>query len=176
MTKLKELDNLNRSQWFGTLKSICKARADLNLFIEVLLLVLILVAILVNLNSIELNGSDAISLLLFIAMSCMLLWGVFSNYRFRKKSDSLNTPGQLLNLYEKTVQDNAKCWFGIIVLLISKAVIDTNFNGLSFWLWSALFIIVLVVYIVSFFKDALLRERDKEIIMALRELAEEKRE
>ena len=129
-------------------------------------------AILVNIDRI--NGSDVIPLLLFIAISCVLFWGVLSNYRFRKKSDSLNSPRQLLYLYEKTVHDNAKCWFAIIVLHISKTIIDTNFNGLAFWLWLAFLIIVLVAYIVSFFKDELLSKRDMEIITALRELAEEK--
>lgn len=173
MTKLKELEDLNRDQWFGTLKSICKARVDWNLCIEVVLLALMLVAILSSIGGIKLYGRDIPSLIVFIAISCMLALDVLSNYRFRKESGSLNTPDQLLHLYEKTVQNNAKCWFSIIVLLISKTIIDTNFSGLSFWLWLSFLIIVLVAYIISFFKDGLPKERDKEIIKALRELAEE---
>ena len=176
MTKLKELEDLNRDQWFGAIKRLCKARVDWNLCINVVFLALSLVAILSNLGGKKFNGTDAISFIVFIALSCVLAWSALSNFRFRKQSDSLSTPGQLLRLYEKTVQDNAKCWFAIIVLLISKTIIDTNFNGFSFWLWLAFLIIVLVVFIVSFFKDKLLRERDMEIIMALRELAEENKE
>ena len=173
MTKLKELEDINRDQWFGTIKSICKARVDWNLCIEVVLLALMLVAIFSSIGGMKLHDRDIPSLIVFIAIGCMLVLGVINNYRFRKKSGSLSTPDQLLHLYEKTVHNDAKCWFAIIVLLISKTIIDANFNGLSFWLWLAFLIIVLVAYIVSFFKDELLRKRDNEIIMALRELTEE---
>lgn len=174
MTELKELENLNRDQRFGTLKSICKARVDWNLCIEVVLLALVLVAIFSSIGGLKLYGLDIPSLIVFIAVSCMLVLGVLSNYRFRKKSDSLNTPDQLLHMYEKTVQNNRKCWFAIIVLLISKTIIDTNFNGFYFWLLSAILLVLVVVYVNLYLKNDLLSQREKDIIMALQELAEEK--
>ena len=174
MTELKELDNLNRDQRFGTLKSICKARVDWHLCIEVVLLALVLVAIFSSIGGLKLYGLDIPSLIVFIAVSCMLVLGVLSNYRFRKKSDSLNTPDQLLHMYEKTVQNNRKCWFAIIVLLISKTIIDTNFNGFYFWLLSAILLVLVVVYVNLYLKNDLLSQREKDIIMALQELAEEK--
>ena len=174
MTELKELENLNRDQRFGTLKSICKARVDWNLCIEVVLLALVLVAIFSSIGGLKLYGLEIPSLIVFIAVSCMLVLGVLSNYRFRKKSDSLNTPDQLLHMYEKTVQNNRKCWFAIIVLLISKTIIDTNFNGFYFWLLSAILLVLVVVYVNLYLKNDLLSQREKDIIMALQELAEEK--
>lgn len=173
MTELKELEGLSRDQWFGTLKSICKARVDWNLCIEVIFLVLMLIVILSTFGTMRLYGLDIPSLVVIIAIICMVVWGVLSNYRFRKKSASISTPAQLLPLFEKTVQHNRICWFVIIVLLIGKTMIDTHFNGFYFWLMLALLVILVVGYVNLYLNKDLLSKREKEIIMALRELAEE---
>ena len=52
-------------------------------------------------------------------------------------------------------------------------MIDTHFNGFYFWLMLALLVILVVGYVNLYLNKDLLSKREKEIIMALRELAEE---
>ena len=165
-----ELDNLNKEELFETLKGSCKARVDLHYYIGILLLCLVCVAILFMLGQYRLYGLEIIPFVEFLAIGCIMGLLVANNYRFRKRADSLNTPEQLLHTYEKTVQNNNNCWFALMILIICRFIISTDFNGRYAWLRLAILIILLAAGVYLYFKKELVSQRDKEILRELREL------
>lgn len=170
--KLEELENLDRKQWFEELKGMCKSRADLNLFFGLLLLVLVIIALLSKLGYSDINGIDIISFVEFIALGCLMGLLTLNNYWFRKRADSLNTPEQLLHTYEKTVNNNNKCWLALVLVIFLQSIVTTNFDGHYFWL-RLVFLFILIVIAIVLYKKELINRRDKEIIRVLRELTEE---
>lgn len=170
--KPDELEGLNREQRFDALKGMCKSRADLNLCLGLLLLAFILLAVLTKLGYYGINGTDIIPFVEFSALGCLVALLALNNYRFHKRADSLSTPDQLLNKYEKTVKNNNKCWLAFVLLIACKDILTTDFNEKYFWLrWVILFILIAVAVVL--YKKVLISQRDKEIINALRELTEE---
>ena len=170
--KLEELEGLNRDQWFDELKGKCKSRADLNLCFGILVLVLIIIALLSRLGYSDINRIDIVPFVGFIALGCLMAFLTWNNYRFHKRADSLNTPDQLLHMYEKTVQNNNRCWLAFALLIACEEIIKAHFNGQYFWLKLGILLIAIIVAIVLYKKE-LINQRDKQIIRALRELTEE---
>ena len=170
--KLDELEGLNREQRFEELKGMCKSRTDLNLCLGLLLLAFIILAVLTKLGYYGINGTDIIPFVEFCVLGCLVAFMTLNNYRFHKRADSLNTPDQLLNKYEKTVKNNNKCWLAFVLLIACKDILTIDFDGQYFWLRLVILFIVIAVAVVLY-KKVLISQRDKEIIGALRELTEE---
>lgn len=106
---------------------------------------------------------------------------VVNNYLFLKGTDSLNTPEQLLDRYEKTLKNNRRAYYlgllGIIGNITDPyAIIDRDMGWLLIDIIFVVLLLALLVY--SYFKGDFVNyktERDGDITRRLQDLIDMKK-
>ena len=110
----KELDNLSGDELFEVLKGKCKSKSRVNISVGLALFILIIAGIIYRkIHPFEYRqGIPYISFFIEYALiGCACgLWAL-NNYRFLKKSDSLDTPDQLMYWFEKKVRNDRIYFF-----------------------------------------------------------------
>lgn len=149
-----ESNNLDRDELFKVIKGKCKSKSRANIIIGLTLLILIIVTFIYRINHPfqYRQGIASISFFVNFAINgCVCgLWAL-NNYCFLKKSDSLDTPAQLMYWYEKRIRIDRKCFF----LFLSAYLLDGCLcSSETLWLGLTVFIILFVIGALLFFKSS----------------------
>ena len=170
-----ELPNQNRDELFEMIKGKCKLRSRANIIIGLALLILIIVAIIYRSNHPFQYRQGIASISFFIELAivgCVCgLWAL-NNFCFLKKTDSLDTPDQLMYWFEKRIRVDRRCFF-----LFLLAYLFDGCMCFSETLWVALteFVVFSVLGAYFFFnsKYSFWNSRNR-ILEQLQELVENK--
>lgn len=178
-----ELNNLNRDGLFEMLKGKCKSRAKIYQYVVLMFIIIAIAAIqwpwlFGSKNQYHDKIDYILSLVFFILLVCEAGWLALYNYRFKKKIDSLETPEQLLHLFNKKIRcERISTLPAFFVLLLTigydgfaKSVIGTeNIYVVVFFVVAA----ALCVIYLSLCNGFRISRKDREIIEQLDELVGE---
>lgn len=115
-----------------------------------------------------------------LALCCFVLgWSVVNYLSFFQGVNSSDSPKQLLNRYEKMMNNNRNSWY-LLMLALTGIVIDPNAFINREWNWIMVDLILVTAMIAfliySYFKGDYLKyktKRDEEIMAQLQELVED---
>lgn len=185
--KPEEFDSFSKDE-FNAIKDKCKSRARFYFYLGLALMAFIILILFMVVGYLyyrgipDLQRRQIVSFILLGVMFCAVFWLMLNNYRFLRKSDGLDTPGQLLYWFEKKIRNDRKSFFLSsfvpFCLILDIIFLDINFNSNLFQLllFFLLSIGVLAYEIYQYRKPESIFDspRDKEIIGQLRELTEKK--
>ena len=118
--KLRDLNYVDRNEWFEVIKDVCRSQSKRAVGFLVVVLLLFTLAGIYFLTS-KYQGHDVgdMAAICFDLVICfVVIWGIVNNLRFLRVADSLSTPQQLLLQHEKRIK--------IIIVLI----LIFYFNGI----------------------------------------------
>ena len=162
-----EINNLNRDEMFEMLKA--KGKTSTNNYTYGLLLLLTVILLGMGfLWPIQELKNEITFLISMILLCCLEGWLLLYNYRFKKKIDTIETPDQLLQCYEK--KKRYENIFGFYVLiLIALFTINLGWHKGIFLLAAALGSII-----YFFMNGSYLNRKETKIVEQLRKLLEKK--
>ena len=171
--KLKDLNYVDRNEWFGIIKDVCRSQSKRAVgFLAVILLLFILAGIYFLTSKYQGHDVGDMAAICFDLIICfVLIWGIVNNLRFLRVADSLSTPQQLLLQHEKRIKNDRRAALVCIVTVIVSLGGPYIFT-VSDWPYWAMKAIIIVLILIFYFNGIYMRpsDRDIEITERLQEL------
>ena len=177
---LDEFYSLSKRECFEKLLDESRSQAKRRLCIS-LIFMLIFIALIIWIVIYKPQGYEYYTICQFAVFCLGAGWIAVNNFRLLRRLDSLDTPEQLLYWYEKTIKNNHKASFLIILGLIGSFYPDIAYNIKYFnWNWIlveltanvAIIVFLLYIYFKGYQNDR--TRRDEEIVDRLEELVKKK--
>ena len=171
--KLKDLNYVDRDEWLGIIKDVCRSQSKRAVgFLAVILLLFIHAGIYFFTSKYQGHGIGDIAASCFeLAICSTLIWGIVNNLRFLRVVDSLDTPQQLLLQHEKRIKNDRRA--ALVCMLAAVASLGGSYAFTdSSWGYWAMKAILIALILFFYFKGSYLKssDRDKEITERLQEL------
>ena len=171
--KLKDLNYVDRDEWFGIIKDVCRSQSKRAVgFLAAILLLVILAGIYsFTSKSQGLEVGDIAAICFDLVICFTLIWGIVNHLRFLRIADSLSTPQQLLLQHEKRIKNERRaalvCIVTVIVSLGGPYILTV-----SDWPYWAMKAILIALIIFFYYKGSYMRpsNRDIEITERLQDL------
>ena len=171
--KLKDLNYVDRDEWFGIIKDVCRSQSKRAVgFLVVVLLLFILGGIYFFTFNYQGHNVGDIAAICFDLVICFtLIWGIVNHLRFLRVVGSLDTPQQLLLQHEKRIKNDRRAALVCIVAVIVSLGGPYIFT-VSDWPYWAMKAIIIVLILIFYFNGIYMRpsDRDIEITERLQEL------
>lgn len=171
--KLKDLNYVDRNEWFGIIKDVCRSQSKRAVgFLAVILLLFILAGIYFLTSKYQGHDvGDMAAICLDLVICFALIWGIVNNLRFLRMVGSLDTPQQLLLQHEKREKNDRRAALVCIVTVIVSLGGPYIFT-VSDWPYWAMKAIIIVLILIFYFNGIYMRpsDRDIEITERLQEL------
>lgn len=163
------LNNPSKEELFVQIKHKCKSRAQVALYVGIMVLLLVLAALIYT--GIWLyrghETSDLIYFILFTLFGCAQVWSMLSNYRFLQQIEELDSPDKLLHCLEKKAMSDKIAVF--VILFIAGFSSGLWYSKTQIW---TIGIVLLAFVIYLFIKPKSSNRQDMKIIERLHELIE----
>lgn len=180
-------ENLSTDGMFKEIKDKCKSRSKVNIYIGLALVFVLLLSMIAGLiyhhGIPHLNHPQIVSIIFLAIIACAICWLVLNNYRFLRNTDSLATPEQLLNAYEKKLKGDRILYFASIISLLVGQIDSSIYYSHDDVVFSAI-TVACMIGVIAFFaiywyqglKDETFKfyRRDVEILEQLQELIDMK--
>jgi peptidoglycan/LPS O-acetylase OafA/YrhL len=171
--KLKDLNYVDRNEWFDIIKDVCRSQSKRAVgFLAVILLLFILAGIYFLTSKYQGHDVGDMAAICFDLVICFaLIWGIVNNLRFLRMVGSLDTPQQLLLQHEKRGKNDRRaalvCMLAVVAGLGGPYAFTDSSWG--YWAMKAIFIALILIF---FYNGIYMRpsDRDKEISERLQEL------
>ena len=171
--KLRDLNYVDRNEWFGIIKDVCRSQSKRVVgFLVVVLLLLSLAGIYFFTFNFQGNDIGDIATVCFELVICFaLIWGIVNNLRFLQVVGSLDTPQQLLLQHEKREKNDRKAALVGMLVVVASLGGPYSFTDWSWGYW-AMKAILIALILIFYFKGIYMRssDRDNEISERLQEL------
>lgn len=171
--KLRDLNYVDRNEWFGIIKDVCRSQSKRIVgFLVVVLLLLSLAGIYFFTYNYQGRDIGDIAAICFETVICFaLIWGIVNNLRFLRMVGSLNTPQQLLLQHEKREKNDRKAALVGMLVVVASLGGPYSFTDWSWGYW-AMKAILIALILIFYFKGIYMRssDRDNEISERLHEL------
>ena len=171
--KLDEFYKLSKDECLERIKQESQSQAKRGLFCS-LIAMLLFIVILIDIevwNHREFGICDDIWACMDFVFCVALAWMAVNYFRLLTRVDSLDTPEELLHLYEKTIKNNRRACIPLIIcIFVDPYAYDKD------WIWnilcSAIAVAMIALFIFAYFKDYLefKTRRDEEIIDRLQDI------
>ena len=176
---LDEFYELSREECILRIKDECRSQAKKRMLFGAIFLLwmAILIFLWIKLEQVRILYVCQLSVFCIAAA-----WIAVNNFRLLHRVNSLDTPEQLLHLYEKTMNNNRRAYYLAMLGLIGNLVDPYAFIR-SDWEWGwilvdlTILVATLAFLIYSYFKGDYLKyktDRDEDIIMRLHDLIDMK--
>ena len=171
--KLRDLNYVDRNEWFGIIKDVCRSQSKRVVgFLVVVLLLITLAGIYFFTFNFQGNDIGDIATVCFELVICFaLIWGIVNNLRFLQVVGSLDTPQQLLLQHEKREKNDRKAALVCMLAVVVSLGGPYSFTDWSWGYW-AMKAILIALILIFYFKGIYMRssDRDNEISERLQEL------
>ena len=171
--KLKDLNYVDRDEWFGIIKDVCRSQSKRVVgFLVVVLLLITLAGIYFFKFNFQGHGIGDIAAICFETVICFaLIWGIVNNLRFLRMVCSLNTPQQLLLQHEKRGKNDRRAALVGMLAVVAGLGGPYSFTDSSWGYW-AMKAILIALILIFYYNGIYMRpsDRDKEITERLQEL------
>lgn len=179
MMKAADINNLNRRETFEMFADKCKSRANVSICAGLIILGLAIAALVWALNchpqSPYFDDIDAIFFFAyFISIVCATGCSVLFNYRYKKEIDRLDTPDQLLDLFEKKLRYEKRFFILPVIILMAYIFydgliqpfvrLDTNRADMFYTFEKLAYVIGTVLCTLYVCKPRIISRRDEKLI------------
>lgn len=171
--KLEDLEYVDRDEWLGIIKDVCRSQSRRGLCGLVVVLLLFIAAGIYFMTSRYQGGEvgDIAAIVFDLIICFILLWGIVNNARFLLKADSLDTPEQLLQQHEKRIKNDRRaalvCMLTVIISLGGPYAFSNQEYPWSLIDWTMKAVLIALI-IYFYYNGNYLRYSDRDNVITER--------